>query len=376
MKIGRDRFYVSALATLSFLLVISPSLGLQYSQSIPSYGAVSYTDGALSWLHTDGRWIKDSAGRKIRLVGACTTGPEAAVEDIGVWSQYELYYDVMKREGANHCRLFMNPYFTPFFGHSDGDHYMRILDTIVGFCKARNIWITMDYFYPLSQGVQQYYDLANPSFVATMVDFWKWFAGYYKNEPTVVGFGIMNEPPGPWTGVSGVTREQYFNVWRNYADKVCAAITEVNPNALKFVGSINGCCEMRDWRGNDLPYTNVVYSFHRYYCFDLRASEAYAVAYRDGRFAEAKSLMEQKYELFLLAPEVPVFYEEFGHRPTEVSGATNWQQWLEDVFRLCEQYEIGFSYFRMWRDEPGTLLASPFLEGRLSESGEIWAKHL
>jgi len=398
-------YYIACLSVLfsfSFLVVISYCQGMEYNHTISSYGTVNYT---LNWLHTEGRWIKDNLGRKVILKGAATSGIDYIPELPNEWSQMEISYKAMAEAGANVIRLAINPAFTyewwtetgTFECEQAGATYWNTIDTIVGWCKKYNMWVIIDFHTYVAPPYndtsverwvygsdanylhQQY--LENTTWINEMVTWWSQIANRYKDEPTVVGYGVGNEffgwPPDE------ATKNYWFNLFRNYVIQVSAAIHEVNPHALIFVQNPLWCSNrLNDWIGNWLEEPNVVYCVHRYYYYDqLYGADGcehigeYGYLYRDGQFEEAKIVMEQCYQYILFdVAEVynkPVLLEEYG---VITFDCPNWEVQMEDLLTMLEEHEVGHIYWRQYRGEDGSLTLEDCKT--LSPAGEIWARHL
>lgn len=337
---------------------IFPVLSLRGSQPISSYGTVGYT---LSWLHTDGRWIKDSSDRKIRLRGTSTESGYA-LEHFPWDTQPEAIYDLMRDAKANSVRIFINKAFTEET-HPMYEEYRTMMDTLVQWCKDRGIWVIFDlyndnagvsqdgwYLAPEWTSEQKSTALRDPSWVTETLDWWRWLAGRYKTEPTVVGYGLLNEPFTPdYYGVGTPARAEHFAFWRDYANKAAKAIHGVNSHALVFVGNIYGDETAWDWVGNYLNEPNVVYTLHKYYDMDLDWAQyyPYAASYRDGLFDQARTQMEEEYiDVFLriLDDDKPLWLEEFG----TVATAPNWEVQVEDLYALMDKYEVGWNHHNMY----------------------------
>lgn len=101
---------------------------------------------------------------------------------------------------------------------------------------------------------------------------WKEIAKRYADEPTIWGYGLINEPYVPLLGTMEETAEQYFD----YARSLVKEIRSVSPYQAIFVECL---CNARDTKGNRSPDwswfvpentfpkiddDNIIYEFHCY----------------------------------------------------------------------------------------------------------------
>jgi len=345
---------------LVFSVLFLPVSGIsQASRQIASSGEVTYT---LSWLHTDGKLIRDQTGKTVRLMGCGIEEP--CWDKSGL--QNEEIYRLIASYGANHVRVMFNKAWV-----SD-PQYLAVLDNIVAWCKKYHLWVMPCFAVDgtTSTWTEQAVIAAirNSTWIEGWIQMWEALAQHWKNESTVMGFAIFNEPYLP----SGL------KTWWDAALACIQRIHAVNPNVLCFVGSPDYQKDFR-WFFMDGGYgvfsePNVVYAWHRYYHYDLiyEPADAYCFDYRDGNFTTAK----QKYEQTLYncniklqdVANVPVMFEEFGEGTSYIPSDPNWNVWLQDTYDILKNYGVSANqYAWYWMTTNRTVL---------NQIGQIWAQNM
>ncbi|MDD6279498.1 MAG: cellulase family glycosylhydrolase [Oscillospiraceae bacterium] len=126
---------------------------------------------------------------------------------------------------------------------------MEIFDIIIGKCKKYGIKAFIDIHSPDANNSGHDYELwygkagiSSDLWIETLV----WLADKYKNDDTLIGYDLKNEPHGK-RGYSGTSCPDTIAKWDGstdennwaYASTKCAnAILEVNPNALIFIEGV------------------------------------------------------------------------------------------------------------------------------------------
>ncbi|MBR2422084.1 MAG: cellulase family glycosylhydrolase [Oscillospiraceae bacterium] len=136
---------------------------------------------------------------------------------------------------------------------------------------GKALWIDLDE-YGNVLGTQNYRENQN-----RLIALWKEIAKRYANEPTVIGFGLVNEPVVPQVMVNGTPDPQAtLDQWKNLAQRIADAIRTEDRNHILFVESLltyfkPGDYDGTDWdmlRLEDMQFTiedhNTVYEFHFY----------------------------------------------------------------------------------------------------------------
>ena len=283
-------------AMLSFAVVAA-------SASISGFtGATKYAsaldDCNDDWLHAEGSRLYDMNGNEVWLTGANWFGFNCSENCVHyLWSADvdDVLQEVADR-GINVIRFPISsellvswmegtpnpvssvsgnadPAFTinPDFVLEDGKTLkdsMQIFDIIMQKCKKYGIKAFVDIHSPHSDNSGHNYNLwygkagvTTEVWIETLV----WLAEKYKNDDTLIGYDLKNEPHGK--GQEGVEAAKWDgstdeNNWAYAATKCAEAILDVNPNALIFVEgveqSMSGAMEGDYWgmpdRRDNSPY--------------------------------------------------------------------------------------------------------------------------
>lgn len=261
-----------------------------------------------TYLHTSGRNLVDANGNIVHISGVNWFGAETPdYAPDGLWSRH--YTDMLnqiKSLGYNTIRL---PYSTDFLDLKDqGTGYrpnlslyanpdladpsdptgqtplkgMPLLDKIITYAGSIGLRVFLDR-HRAEAGTQSplWYDPGSSKYTeARWISDWKWLAGHFLNNPTVIGADLHNEPHSVqgnpslsacW-GCGDVNRD-----WKLAAERAGNAILSVNPNWLIIVEGTdtNPITGAGTWWGGDLSNAGndpvvlnianrVVYSPHEY----------------------------------------------------------------------------------------------------------------
>ncbi len=150
---------------------------------------------------------------------------------------------------------------------------MQVFDIMMRKCKERGIKAFIDIHSPHTDNSGHNYNLwygketADGTMVTTelWIESLVWIAEKYKNDDTLIGYDLKNEPHGK--GQEGVLAAKWDgstdeNNWAYAATKCAEAILDVNPNALIFIEgveqSMSGAMEGDYWgmpdRRDNSPY--------------------------------------------------------------------------------------------------------------------------
>ena len=246
--------------------------------------------GLGNWLLPEGyMWKFDGAGdrpRKIEKIVTDLAGPQYAQQ---FWSEYRRNYvteaDIRRiaQLGYNsvrpalNSRLFLTEGDQPVF-QAEG---FEILDNLVKWSKRYGIYVIIDmHAAPGGQTGQNIDDSANDQpelfmdkkYQARLLDLWVKLADRYKDEPTVAGYDLLNEPLPQRTGAAGKYKDQLEPLYK----EITQAIRRVDKKHMIIV---EGADWANDWSAFSAPFDpNMVYQFH-YYCWDqpsvLKSIEPY-----------------------------------------------------------------------------------------------------
>jgi len=287
--------------------------------------------GLGNWMLPEGyMWKFGDAGdrpRKIERIVTELIGPENAK---CFWTEFRRNYiteaDIKRiRElGYNSVRPALNSRL--FLSETDPpcqvEEGFRLLDNLVAWCKAHDVYVIVDmHGAPGGQTGQNIDDSSkdrpelfeNANFQDQLVELWKDIAGRYKDEPTVAGYDLLNEPLPERTGAEKAHKHQLEPLYR----RITKAIREVD---VKHMIILEGADWANDWSVFSKPFDrNLVYQFH-YYCWDAPAKLKSIGTYLDYR---------KRFN-------APIWVGETGERDTAIYWATT---------EYFEANNIGWSFW-------------------------------
>jgi len=212
------------------------------SQSRPGW-----TDGndqvLPGFLSTQGHYIVDSKGNKVKLAGLSWFGGETTnLSPHGLWAQpLEKFIQLIKDHGYNHLRypwtneMFFEGAKTESINAQENPDLvnltpLEVMDAVINACGKAGLKVYLDRHRPLSGGQSELWYVPEVSEEKWIED-WKFLAKRYKGNPTVIGADLHNEPHG--TACWGCGEEN--RDWRLAAERCGNAIHEVNPDWLIIV---------------------------------------------------------------------------------------------------------------------------------------------
>jgi alpha-L-rhamnosidase len=287
--------------------------------------------GLGNWLLGEGyMWKFGPLGdrpRKIEKLVDDLVGPEYGKQ---FWSEFRQHYiteaDIkcIADQGFNSVRPALNSrLFLSASGKPTGrEEGFRLLDNLVTWCKAHSIYVIIDlHGAPGGQTGMNIDDSANNQpelFMETkyqdqLVALWQAIARRYKDEPTIAGYDLLNEPLPEGTGAAKKHKAQLEPLYK----RVTKAIREID---AKHMILLEGADWAGDWSVFSEPFDkNLVYQFH-YYCW--------------GNPPVLTSI--QRYLDYQNRFNVPVWVGEIGEMDNTVSWATT---------ESLEANNIGWSYW-------------------------------
>ena len=150
------------------------------------------------------------------------------------------------------------------------DEGFRLLDDLVRWCGKHNVYVIIDmHGAPGGQTGTNIDDSANdqpelfmdPKYEKRLIDLWVKIAERYKDEPTVAGYDLLNEPLPERTGAAAKYKQELEPLYR----RITTAIRKVDK---KHMIILEGADWSNDWSVFSKPFApNLVYQFH-YYCWD------------------------------------------------------------------------------------------------------------
>lgn len=234
--------------------------------------------GLGNWMLPEGyMWKFGHEGdrpRKIEKLVEDLIGPENGKR---FWSEFREHYitaaDIrsVAELGFNSVRPALNSrLFLPESGAATGtEEGFQLLDNLVAWSKAHGLYVIIDlHGAPGGQTGQNIDDSPNnlpELFMETkyqdqLVALWEAIARRYKDEPTVAGYDLLNEPLPEQTGAAKKYKAQLEPLYQ----RVTKAIREID---VKHMIILEGADWSNDWSVFSAPFDkNLVYQFH-YYCW-------------------------------------------------------------------------------------------------------------
>jgi endoglucanase len=223
------------------------------------------------------------------------------------------------------------------------DKGFEMTDSLVAWCKDNDMYVLLDlHAAPGGQGYESGisdYDPDKPSLWERKANrdktkaLWKKLAERYAEEPTIMGYDLLNEPNWDIPG-NALLRQLY--------KEITDSIRTVDTRHMIF---IEGNWFANDFSGLTPPWDdNMVYSPHKYWSYNDQASIYWVLAIRD-------------------AYDVPVFFGESGE---------NSNTWFTEAIRLFEDNHLGWAWWPLKKIEsiscPLSIVKTPEYETLL----EYW----
>lgn len=279
-----------------------------------------------NWLVPEGymfHFQHASSPRLIHQVIAELVGPDAARE---FWTSYLDNYitrdDIffIKRLGFNSVRVPFN--FKLFLCEDHPEHALStgfaMLDRVIAWCREAGLWVILDmhcapggqtgdniddswgYPYLFEGGAAQ----------QQAIDLWRKIAGRYRQQRTVIGYDLLNEPIPHF-----VDKERLNPRLEPLYRKIAAAIREVDHDHLIFLGGAQ-------WNSNFAvlgePFDpRLVYTFHKYW-------------------TEPTHAVIQDYLDFSARYNVPIWMGESGE---------NTDEWIAAFRKVLEKNGVGWCFW-------------------------------
>lgn len=274
-----------------------------------------------NWLEQEGYMFQLDGGpqspREIEDLVNELIGPEEAAQ---FWKSYRDAYitedDIkfLHQAGLNSIRIPMHyKYFVP--GDDEG---FRLLDRVVGWAQKYHMYVVLDmHCAPGGQtganiddswGYPWLYESATDQQLT--IDIWQRIAKHYHDNPTVLGYDLLNEPIATFPQM-----QQYNNALEPLYKRITAGIRQVDTHHVIILGGAQ-------WDTNfsifGPPFdNNVMYTFHKYW---MPPTEAAVQPYVDFR---------AKYN-------VPIWLGESGE---------NTDAWIHDFATVLNKDDIGWAFW-------------------------------
>lgn len=283
-----------------------------------------------NWMNPEGYmfgFTKCNSGWMISEMLSELVGPDEAA---AFWEQFKENYiteaDIrfMAGQGVNTVRIPFNyKLFTleDYMGMNDDGEGFRLIDRVMAWCQKYKIYVILDMHD--CPGGQTGDNIDNsygyPWFFTSMksqqlfFDIWERIAAHYKDNPSVLGYELMNEPIAPYFGAD-VAR--FNNQLEELYKKAVAAIRRVDRNHIILLGG-------SQWNGNFEPFKDwtfdhkIMYTCHRY-----------------GGSADQEAF--QEIIDFRDKTGLPMYMGETGH---------NSDQWQSNLCEMLTENNIGYTFW-------------------------------
>lgn len=274
-----------------------------------------------NWLLTEGYTWKFEGGpqseREIEELVADLLGPERSAAFWRTWRDtYITQQDIhlIKQAGFDSVRI---PIHYKLFTTPDAEGF-RLLDRVIGWCKAEGLYVVIDLHAAPGGQTGANIDDSNgwpwlytdASAQQQTIDLWKRIAHRYHNEPTVLGYDLLNEPLPHFPQM-----RQFDSRLEPLYKRFTAAIRSEDTQHAIILG---GAKWDSDFTVFGPPFdNNTIYQLHTYWTPPVQATI-------------------QKYVDFRSTNHVPIWLGESGE---------NKDEWITSFARLLEKNNIGWCFW-------------------------------
>jgi endoglucanase len=283
-----------------------------------------------NWLIPEGYMFFAEPTTKInspKLINEAITeliGPEEAKT---FWKKYLDSYitegDIhfLKTTGINSIRIPFNyKLFTyeDYLGENNPNRGFELLDKVIGWCKKEGIYVILDmHCAPGGQTGDNIDDGYGYPFLfqsaecrQLTIKIWTRIADHYKNEPTVLGYDLLNEP------IAHYFNKQELNPYLEpFYKELTKAVRTVDKNHIVILGGAQWDSNMHMFGP---PFdSKMIYTFHKYWTHTTQD-------------------VIQEYIDFRNKYNVPIYCGETGE---------NNDDWILSFRQLLESNDIGWQYW-------------------------------
>jgi len=326
--------YLTILLVLSFALLLPAKnrfVQVEGPNLVKPNGERLYIQGTNlgNWLNPEGYMFglrKTNSAWMIDLMVKQLIGPDAAAD---FWQAFRTNYvtkadiDFIAAQGANTIRLPFNyKLFTDedYMGQTGQKQAFLLIDRVVEWCKANGLYLILDmhdcpgsqtgdniddgYGYPWlfeSERSQQLF-----------CDIWVDIARHYRDEPTILGYELMNEPIAHYFE----NKDTLYTLLQPLYKRAVKAIRTVDQNHVILLGGAhwNSFFFMfDDWTFDK----NIMFTCHRY-----------------GGPATKEAIKD--YIDFRDKTQLPMYMGEIGH---------NTMEWQAQFVEVMKQNNIGYTFW-------------------------------
>jgi hypothetical protein len=292
-----------------------------------------------NWLLPEGYMFKFKQTNSPRLIQTAIDELVGEDEARRFWKTYRDNYvtqadiQFIKQSGFNSVRV---PFSYRLFVSDgpepklEGPGY-ELLDRVVDWCRKEGLYVVLDlhaapggqtgdniddsFGYPFLFESSESQELA--------VNLWRKIAARYRNEPTIIGYDLLNEPIAPYFDTASLN-QKLEPLYR----KIVSGIREVDRNHIVFLGGAQ-------WDGNFKVFgppfdPKLAYTFHKYWM-------------------PVKQEAIQEYLTFRDRYNVPIWMGESGE---------NTDEWIDYYRKLLEANNIGWCFWPYKKLDATSCIAS------------------
>jgi endoglucanase len=280
-----------------------------------------------NWLIPEGYMFKFKSINSPRLINEAFNELIGPDETKAFWEKYldtyiteaDIHY--LKSTGMNAIRVpFSYKLFTyeDYLGQNNPNRGFELLDRLIGWCKKENLYVILDMHSApggqtgdnIDDGYAFPFLFQSPASQKLTIDIWHRIAEHYKNETTVLGYDLLNEPIATLFKVAEINPylEPLFK-------EITKSIRTTDRNHIIILGGAQ-------WDSNfkifGPPFDDkLVYTFHKYW-------------------TEPTQQVIQQYIDFRDKYNVPIYCGETGE---------NKDEWVHTFKDLLEKNDIGWNYW-------------------------------
>lgn len=282
-----------------------------------------------NWLNPEGYMFGFSRTNSPRFIDEMLcqlVGPDYARH---FWKEFKDNYitrrdvEFIASTGANTIRL---PFHYKLFTDEDymglttaQDGFARV-DSVVTWCRDNGLYLILDmHDAPGGQTGDNIDDsygypwlLESEESQQLFCDIWRKIADYYKNEPVILGYELINEPIAPYFP----NVEELNAKLEPLHKRAVAAIREVDRNHIVLIGG-------SQWNSNFRPFHDASYDDKLMYTCHRYGGEASADAIRS-------------FIQFRDSVNLPMYMGEIGH---------NSDEWQAAFCKAMEENNIGYTFW-------------------------------
>ncbi len=282
-----------------------------------------------NWLNPEGYMFgfqRMNSPRQINELFSELVGPDKTAE---FWQQFKDNYitkadiDYIASTGANtirlpfHYKLFTDEDYMGLTSNQDG--FARI-DSVVNWCRANDLYLILDmHDAPGGQTGDNIDDsygypwlLESEKSQEQFCNIWRNIADYYKDEPVILGYELINEPIATYFDNQDELNAKLEPIHK----RAVAAIREADPNHIILIGA-------PQWNSNFEPLKDTDYD-----------PQLMFTCHRYGGPATAEAI--QSYIDFRDKSNRPMYMGEIGH---------NTDEWQADFVKVMKENNIGYTFW-------------------------------